>query len=115
MTLEEIRSNVKWWESKRWIFNIVIGFIGCFTIYDSYSRGEYSWVNKDITGIVFWGICANIFYSTGILLELLDWYYFKNRIGFKKMRLLFFVIGLVFSSLFTLWCGWNYFSKPYLW
>ncbi|WP_417799749.1 hypothetical protein [Tenacibaculum sp.] len=115
MTIEELKSNIKWWESKRWSFNLVVGLVGVYTVYDGFSRGEYSWVRADILGILYWGVGANIFYSLGILLELFDWYYFKNKIGIKRFRMIFFIIGLLFSCFLTLWCGWVYFAKPHLW
>lgn len=115
MKIEEFKLNIKWWEDKRWIYNIAVGVIGVFTIYDGISRGEYSWTIKDTIGIIIWGIGANIFYSTGILLELFDWYYFKNKVDIKRLRLIFFLIGLVLSCFLTLLYGWLYFSKPYLW
>ena len=115
MTIAELKFNIKWWESKRWIYNIAVGFFGIFAIYDGLSRGEYSWTIEDTFGIIIWGIGANVFYSLGILLELFDWYYLKNKIEIKRFRMIFFIIGLLFSCLWTLWCGWLYFAKPYLW
>jgi len=115
MTIEELKSNIKWWESKRWIFNIAVGLVGIFTIYDGLSRGDYAWSKADTFGIIYWGIGANILYSLGTLLEIFDWYYLKNRIGIKKFRMLFFIIGFLLSCCWTLWCGWIYFAKPHLW
>ena len=115
MTIDELKSNIKWWESKRWIFNLAVGLVGIFTIYDGFSRDDYSWTSSDTFGIIYWGIGANILYSLGTLLELFDWYYLKNGIGIKKFRMLFFIIGLLFSCAWTLWCGWLYFAKPHLW
>lgn len=115
MTIEELKSDIKWWESKRWIFNIAVGLAGTFAIYQGLSGKEYDWTIDDTLGVIFWGIGANIFYSLGVLLELFDWYYLKNRIGVKKIRLLFFVIGILFSCFWTLWCTWLYIAKPHLW
>jgi len=115
MTIEELKSNIKWWESKRWIYNIFVGIFGVLGVYDGISRGEHHWSIDDILGIIIWGIAANFFYSLGILLEIFDWYYLKNKIGIKRFRLVFFVIGLLFSCLWTLWYSWLYFAKPHLW
>tara|TARA_R100001369_G_scaffold31716_3_gene56245 strand:+ start:234 stop:581 length:348 start_codon:yes stop_codon:yes gene_type:complete len=115
MTIEELKSNIKWWESKRWIYNIAVGIFGVFGIYDGISRGEYYWTIDDTLGIIIWGIGANIFYSLGVLLEIFDWYYLKNKIGIKRFRMIFFIVGLLFSCLWTLWCSWLYFAKPHLW
>lgn len=115
MTIEELKLNIKWWESKRWVYNFFVGLFGLFAIYDGLSREIYSWTKWDTLGIVYWAVGANIMYSLGILLELFDWYYMRNRIGIKKFRMIFFIIGLIFSCCWTLWCGWMYFAKPYLW
>ncbi|MFD0976985.1 hypothetical protein [Salinimicrobium gaetbulicola] len=115
MTVEEIKLKIKWWESKRWIFNLVVGLFGAYAVYDGLSREEIYWSNADLIGILLWGIGANIFYSAGILVELFNWYYLNNRITFAKFRMMFFIAGLLFSCFWTLWCGWNYFSKPFLW
>ena len=115
MTIEELKSNIKWWESKRWIFNIAVGLFGILAIYLGLSGSEYSWTATDSFGIIWWGIGANILFSLGILLELFDWYYLKNSVGIKNFRMLLFIIGLLFSCFWTLWCGWIYFAKPHLW
>ena len=39
----------------------------------------------------------------------------KNKVGIKKFRVVFFIIGILFSCLWTLWCSWLYFAKPHLW
>ena len=115
MTLEELRLNIKWWESKRWIFNLVVGFFGLLAIYDGFCRHDFYWSKSDVFGIIYWAVGANFFYTLGILLELFDWYYLKNRLRIIRFRLLFFIVGVLFSSIFTLWCGWIYFAKPHLW
>lgn len=115
MTTEELKLNIKWWESKRWIFNLGVGIFGIFAIYDGLSRSEYSWTKANTIGIIYWGVGANLVYSSGILLELFDWYYMNNKIGIKRFRLMFFIIGFLFSCSLTLSCGWLYFAKPHLW
>ena len=109
MTIEELKLDVKWWESKRWIFNIAVGIFGAFAIYDGLSESEYSWSNADTIGVLWWVIGANIGYSLGILLELFDWYYLNNKIGIKKFRLFFFAAGTLLSCIWTFWCTWIYF------
>lgn len=109
MTLEELRSNIKWWESRRLIFNLLVGLIGALAIYNGLSQCNYSWTVADTLSIICWGLGANVFYSLGFLLEIFDWYYLDNKIGIKKFRLLFFVTGTIFSCLWTYWCTWGYF------
>lgn len=114
LTLEELKSNIKWWESKRWIYNIGVGLCGLLMIILAI-YGGYSWTQADTFGVIYWGIGANILYSLGILLELLDWYYLNNKIRIQKFRTALFIIGISFSCLWTLWCCMIYFSKPHLW
>jgi len=115
MTLDELRLNIKWWDSKRWAYNLAVGLFGVIAIYDGYSRSDFFGAETDSFGIIFWAIGANIFYSLGILAELFDWYYLKNKLKIKKFRLFFFTVGILFSSFWTLWCGWLHFAKPHLW
>ncbi len=109
MTIEELKLNIKWWESKRWIFNVAVGTFGILALYRGMSESEYYWSTSDTLGVITWGIGANIFYSLGLLLELFDWYYLKNRIRLKRFRLFFFISGTLFSSLWTYWCAFLYF------
>ena len=115
MTLEELKLDIKWWESRRWIYNLAVGVFGILGLYKGISRGEYYWSKEDIFGIIWWALFVNIAYSLGVLLELFDWYYLKDRVKIKRFRMLFFIIGLLFSCFWTLWCSWFYFAKPYLW
>lgn len=109
MKIDQLASNIKWWETKRWIFNVIVGLAGTYSIYDMLSRIDYVWTLADTIGIIWWGIGANIFYSLGILTELFDWYYFKNKIGFVKGRWFFFIIGILFSCYWTSYFTWQYF------
>lgn len=115
MTLEQLRLNIKWWESRRWIFNLVIIIIGSFSFYNGFSRSDFSWIQSDIFIVIRFIILANICYSLGTILEIFDWYYLKNKLGITKIRLLLFIIGIIFSCFLTLWCGFFLFSKPHLW
>ena len=109
MNIEELKLDIKWWESKRWIFNLAIGICGAYAIYQGLSESSYHWSSADTIGIIWFGIGANFFYSLGLLLELFDWYYLKNKIGVKRFRFFFFITGLLFSCIWTFWCNWLYF------
>ncbi|WP_051477678.1 hypothetical protein [Aquimarina pacifica] len=98
MTLEDLKTNIKWWESKRWIFNSAVGLFGIYGIYDSLGKIDYEWTTEDTIGVIFWGIGANVFYSLGALMELFDWYYLKNKIKITPgLRYLLLVGGILFS------------------
>ena len=93
MTSEEIRSNIKWWESKRWLYNALVGISGVMAIIKVLPESQYEWTSADTLGIIFWGIGANVLYTLGTILELFDWYYLKNKLGIKRLRLFFFLSG----------------------
>ncbi|WP_299215243.1 hypothetical protein [uncultured Aquimarina sp.] len=114
MTLEDLKTNIKWWESKRWIFNIAVGLFGIFGIYDFLGTIDYQWTTEDTIGVIFWGIGANVFYSLGSLMELFDWYYFNNKIKITQgLRYLLFVGGTLFSCFWTLMNTVIYFKINY--
>ena len=103
MTIKELKSNIKWWESKRWIFNIVVGLFGIYGIYDFLSTIDYQWTTEDTIGVIYWGVGANFFYSLGSLMELFNLYYFNNKIKItKEIRYIFLIGGILFSCFWTL-------------
>ncbi|SHJ28291.1 hypothetical protein [Aquimarina spongiae] len=110
MTIEELKSNLKWWESKRWIYNVLVGISGVIAIFNALAEIPYQWGLEDTLGIIIWGIGANIFYSLGTLFELFEWYYLNNKIGIKNFRLFFFISGTFVSSIYTFWCVIVYFN-----
>ena len=101
MTLEQLKSNIKWWESKRWVYNILVGLSGDLGLFKMLTTTTYDWSYCDTLVIIIWGIGANLFYSLGTLLELFDWYYLNNRLRLQRFRALFLVLGTAFSCLYT--------------
>jgi len=101
MTSEEIRSNIKWWESKRWIYNVLVGISGVVALMEVLPKSQYEWTSADTLGIIFWGIGANVLYTLGTIVELFDWYYLKNKLGIKRLRLFFFISGTIVSCVYT--------------
>jgi len=114
MTEDNLKSTISWWESKRWIFNFVVGLFGALGVYTGLSRYAYSWTMSDTLGIIIWGIGANIFYSLGLLVELYVWYYISKDIKINNgLRYFFFVGGTIFSCLWTFWNAMDYFHHHY--
>lgn len=85
-----------WWEKRRWIYNIVVGFTGAFFMFLLPMVTGF-----DIIGIVIYGLLANLCYSLGFLIEVVARYYFKNESDFTDRRKLMFGAGLVISVLVT--------------
>lgn len=52
MTLEELRSNIKWWESKRWIYNVLVGLFGVVAIFNALAESPYRWTLDDTLGLL---------------------------------------------------------------
>lgn len=98
----DLKSQIKWWESKRWIYNLALLIAGCIAIYDILNFIDYNWSFQDTFGVIIWTTGANLFYSAGLLIEIFDFYYFKNRLKLYRLRWLLFVCGLLLGSLWTL-------------
>ena len=80
-----------WWEKRRWIYNVVVGFTGAFFMFLMPMISSF-----DVLGIIFYGLLANLFYSLGFLIEVVARYYFKNESDFTDRRNLMFGNARVF-------------------
>ncbi|MEL0644991.1 MULTISPECIES: hypothetical protein [unclassified Olleya] len=89
---------IKWWESKRWLFNLLNALFGIIGLI---SFADYFQIEEAI-GLVIYIVTANVLYSSGMLLEIADFYYFNNKLGVNKIRLLLLTLGLLFSCGITI-------------
>jgi hypothetical protein len=113
---EKVLSLVKWWESKRWIFNLLVGISGIYGIYGGLRDWpDNSFVSSDLIGIILWGIFANILYSTGMVVEILEQYYFKGKLKLIRLRLIFLIIGTLLYCFITWFNAWKYYAMFELW
>ncbi|WP_043706354.1 hypothetical protein [Tenacibaculum ovolyticum] len=118
-TLENIESKkiidaIKWWESKRWVFNSLVGLSGVFGIVKGiHVATENIFVVSDILGIILSGIIANIFYSSGILVEILDNYYFNNKLKMERFREVFLVLGCISYCIYAYICTYFYYNLSF--
>jgi len=116
MKAQDIIKSVKWWESKRWIFNLVLLVFGLLGVYKGLTEySYYDWENTDTIVIILFVLLANICYSIGILSEIWDGYYFKNRIGIKNYRLPFLLLGLLITAILSYYATWARIVKPWFW
>ena len=99
-----LNETISWWEKKRIIFNIIIGFFGILALI-IIQPSCFGWF--DCIGILLWGIMANILFSLGILLEIANQYYFKSKYNVYQFRNFFYVIGTLAYAFVT-------FSYPFL-
>ncbi|TXE17663.1 hypothetical protein ES692_08855 [Psychroserpens burtonensis] len=95
-TTEDI---LKWWEPKRLWFNIAVSF---FSVLALVRTNQFSFLTLELFGVVLWGLLANVLFSTGIIIELLDAYYFKGKLSVKNFRWLFYISGTL------LYCAWSF-------
>ncbi len=88
---------IRWWEQKRWVFNLVV-----MLIMSSYLTSIYN--NEKILIILFIGfylIAVNASFCMGWGLELLWLYYFNNHSTLRRFRSLILVLGFLFSIIIT--------------
>ncbi|MDG5490034.1 hypothetical protein [Psychroserpens sp. SPM9] len=72
------------------LFNVLVGLSGFIAIH---LTGMFEFIAFELLGILAWGILANILFSTGILIELLNEYYFNGTLKLQHLRWLFFILG----------------------
>jgi hypothetical protein len=98
MEIDLTKNILKWWEKKRIWYNLIMLVFGVWQIIleepDTFDLA-------DIKCVIIYGIGANLFYSSGILIELLDDYYLKSFFKFKRFRWVFLIIGLLFSLFYS--------------
>ncbi|QHI35864.1 hypothetical protein IMCC3317_12120 [Kordia antarctica] len=96
-----LNKTITWWETKRIIFNAFVGIVGIFSVF---ANIPHTFGLEDFIGIILWGIVANIFYSVGILLEIVNQYYLKGKLNIFLFRHFFFIIGTLMYMFLT----WSY-------
>ena len=113
---EKIIDGIKWWESKRWIFNLLVGLSGMLGIVKGvYVATENIFVISDILGIILSGIIANIFYSSGILVEIFDNYYFNSKLKMERFREVFLILGCISCCIYAYICTYFYYNLSFQW
>ena len=113
---EKIIEGIKWWESKRWIFNLLVGLSGVLGIVKGINVAtENIFVISDILGIILSGIIANIFYSSGILVEIFDNYYFNNKLKMERFRVVFLILGCLVCCIYTYVSAYFYYNLSFQW
>lgn len=104
---------IRWWERKRFIYNLVIIFVQVIIALD-YWNGVLRWGISDVLiGSAFFLLIANGFYTFGWALEFLINHYF-SRFKLKPIhRWLILILGLAFSIFVTsiVYLGWLYIEE----
>lgn len=110
---DDYKSIIKWWERKRFIYNLVIIFVQVIIALD-YWNGVMRWGISDVLiGSAFFLLIANGFYTFGWAMEFLINHYF-SRFKLKPIhRWLIFILGLAFSIFVTsiVYMSWLYINE----
>jgi len=95
-------SVILWWESRRALFNIVVGVCGLPTIAFLYYAGlaKSSFL---LLGTVEYGFLANVCFTFGWICELVARSWWQERA--KHLGPIFFSLGFAFSVLLTIGAG----------
>ncbi|GAB5556878.1 MAG: hypothetical protein SchgKO_10910 [Schleiferiaceae bacterium] len=89
---------VVWWESKRILFNVLVGISGLVLVIPNFNKMDASL----FMGLVIYGVFANILYCAGFSVELLASFYSKNTLSLRGMRRLLFFLGTAATCVVTL-------------
>jgi len=89
---------VRWWEKRRWVYNIVVGLSGLAVLL----LMQVDFSVHVLLAIAYYGVLANLCYTFGWAIEVLLLVYFNRVEPMGKYRLLLFLVGTVFSVLLTI-------------
>ena len=92
-----LEQSLSWWETRRILFNLIVGGVGLVGMLLFCSDFRI----MDVIDICFFGVLMNIFYSVGFMLEALNKHYLKDRIKMEDWRLALFVLGTAASAILT--------------
>ena len=98
MNSELTKNTLDWWEKKRIWYNLIMLV---FAVWQIIKEEPDTFSFDETIGVIIYGLGANILYSIGILIELLDEYYLKTFFKLKRFRWFFLIIGTLFSVLYT--------------
>ncbi|CAM4113044.1 MULTISPECIES: hypothetical protein [Flavobacterium] len=105
-----INQTINWWERHRLSFNMILGALGTFSLLLIFSP---CFGLLDCIGILFWGFMANVLYSLGILLEIINVYYLKSKFNFFQYRHLFIIFGTAAYGFVTFFYPFLYYMHPF--
>ena len=99
---ERLYSSVKWWEGRRFLYNLIIIFCEIIMMFLFWKSTQKFGIGKSIFWSVLYTIAANVFFSMGWGIEILVEYYFKESQWIEKYRDAFLVMGILFSIFITI-------------
>ena len=115
----EIYVSINWWERKRFVFNLILIGVEILMILFFWKGAIQFGIGYTIFWSIAYTIVANIFFSIGWGISvLIDYYNLKFLKNIEKLRMLFFILGILFSIFLTIALFKNtlfYFQRLYLW
>ena len=97
-----VLSILMWWEARRPAYNVVVGLCGGLTI-AVMGLLFHVYGHHLLSGIVVYGIAANICYSIGAPAEMVAWLLWRDRA--THVGPIFLSLGTIFSTALTLGIG----------
>ena len=89
-----------WWESRRLLYNQVVGTAGLFTLAVGYAIGPWETPLDLLIGAAIYGVMANVCYSMGWALEVMAGFVWGRQA--PRVGPLLFRQGVIFSVILTL-------------
>ncbi len=102
---------ISWWEKRRAAYNLIVGAVGlltclltaCIAFYFERNFGEAIGLPDPpifaLLGIIFYGVTANVCYTSSWLFELIAKLVWKERA--RHFGEITFTLGIIFSALIT--------------
>jgi hypothetical protein len=97
---EKIYRSIGWWESRRLVFNMIIGLAGVIILMFFY-QALFRTPTVFAISVIYYVSGANFLYSAGWMLESFSLYYFKKCFTIEFREFLYYT-GILFSILLSL-------------
>lgn len=115
----EIYASINWWERKRLVFNLILVGVEILIISFFWKGVIQFGIGNTLFGSIAYTIAANIFFSIGWGISvMIDYYNLKFLKNIEKLRMLFFIVGILFSIFLTIAIFKEtllHFQRIYLW
>ncbi|MDX2360861.1 MAG: hypothetical protein QNK23_08650 [Crocinitomicaceae bacterium] len=98
-----VKEMIVWWEKKRLIYNIFIIGLSVFLMYDfwDYPMRSIKGSGQIIMNAILFVFTANVFYTLGWGLGVVSHYLFKSKGLNNTGRWILFILGTLFSLVWT--------------
>lgn len=99
-----VKEMILWWEKKRLIYNVLIIGLSIFLMYDfwDYPMRSIIGTRQIVWNTIVFVLGANLFYTSGWGLGVISHYLFKTNGLNNTGRWILFVLGTLFSLVWTI-------------